>query len=281
MFTLSPLDATSLLGGESFLIPIRLSYNGISVTLKALVDTGANGYLFINNRLADRFRASTGAPQGKLGTPRYLTSYKEGSAREKVDSQTTAHLWVQGARWLNEPFIEVRLGDTDVILGRKWLKERSALPDCEDQVLLWKRPPPMALPSKDITIRLGAHKLDPRRQSEMIHRDKKIAAAEKRASNGYQKERDGSRLRDVLVAPIIPTRTMGSTFSYDKKASLKKMALALEGLEYLVRPPPAKRPSDKPNSDLTRTESGSRTQPIRCIDPCDPGLRQTRQADTS
>ncbi len=282
VFTLAPLDSASLLGGESFLIPIRLSYNGISVVLKALVDTGANRYLFINNRLADRFRASTGAPQGKLETPRYLTSYKEGSAREKVDSQTTAHLWVQGARWLNEPFIEVRLGDTDVILGRKWLKERSALPDCEDQVLLWKRPPPMALPSKDITIRLSAHELDPRRQSEMIRRDGKIAAAEKRASDGCQKERVGLGLMDVLVAPMKPKRTIGSTFSYDKKASLKKMALALEGLEYLVRPPPRQeRSPDKYDPDFRRAESGSRTQPIGGIDPRDPGLCQTCQADAS
>ncbi len=61
------------------------------------------------------------------------------------------------------------------------------------------------------------------------------------------------------MAPIIPTRTMGSTFSYDKKASLKKMALALEGLEYLVRPPPAKRDrrtSPIPTSPEQRAEAG-------------------------
>ncbi len=54
------------MGGKQFLVSCTLSMNGFGVSLSALADTGANGFLFVNRTLAGRLSDALGVKIQRL-----------------------------------------------------------------------------------------------------------------------------------------------------------------------------------------------------------------------
>ena len=50
------IDLRKLLGGPSLIVKYILAYRGLVTTIKGLIDTRANGYLFINKRVVKTLR---------------------------------------------------------------------------------------------------------------------------------------------------------------------------------------------------------------------------------
>ena len=50
------IDLRKLLGGPSLIVKCILAYGGLATIIKRLIDTRANGYLFINKRVAKTLR---------------------------------------------------------------------------------------------------------------------------------------------------------------------------------------------------------------------------------
>jgi hypothetical protein len=46
------VDLSQLLGGEAFTLPCTISNNGLGIKTTSLIDTGANGYTFIDLKFA-------------------------------------------------------------------------------------------------------------------------------------------------------------------------------------------------------------------------------------
>jgi len=46
------VDLSQLLGGDSFTFPCTISSNGLGIKTRTLIDTGANGYAFIDTEFA-------------------------------------------------------------------------------------------------------------------------------------------------------------------------------------------------------------------------------------
>ena len=46
------LDLSQLVGGEALTMPCTISNNGLGIKTRTLIDTGANGFIFIDQQLA-------------------------------------------------------------------------------------------------------------------------------------------------------------------------------------------------------------------------------------
>jgi hypothetical protein len=44
------VNLSQLLGGEAFILPYIVSNNGLGIKTSSLINTGANGYTFINSK---------------------------------------------------------------------------------------------------------------------------------------------------------------------------------------------------------------------------------------
>jgi predicted aspartyl protease len=63
------VNLSQLVGGQSFTMPYTISKNGLGIKTRTLVDTGVNGYIFIDSRLAQKASQFLDAPIRTLGTP--------------------------------------------------------------------------------------------------------------------------------------------------------------------------------------------------------------------
>ena len=63
------IDLRKLLGGPSLTVKYTLAYRGLATIIKRLIDTRANGYLFINKRVAKILRRRFDARHEKIPTP--------------------------------------------------------------------------------------------------------------------------------------------------------------------------------------------------------------------
>ena len=62
------IDLRKLLGGPSLTVKYTLAYRGLTTTIKRLIDTRANGYLFINKRVAKTLRRRFSIRREKIPT---------------------------------------------------------------------------------------------------------------------------------------------------------------------------------------------------------------------
>jgi len=132
------LNLHSLLGreSESFTITYKIVQNGYSVAINTLVDTGANGFVFLDAHLAlliARFFKTRTIP---LKNPCAVRGY-DGKSETPITHAMILNLIVDGRRQLHLPMLIVNLGRHDLILGRKWLATFEVLPDCRRNRLLW------------------------------------------------------------------------------------------------------------------------------------------------
>ena len=95
--------------------------NGFGIELYSLIDTGVNGYLFLNRPLAIYLLRALGTPIHKLpySVPIHGFSNEIGA---KVTHYIRLYLTVDGHRVYNYPFMVLDLGSQDMIIGLKWMK---------------------------------------------------------------------------------------------------------------------------------------------------------------
>jgi predicted aspartyl protease len=112
--------------------------NGHSVTLTALIDSGANGFIFIDTLCARDISPFLGTKPQQLPRTYHVKGY-DGKAQNDISHFTRAHLTVDGRRQYNTPLLILDLGSYDIILGRKWLERFDIGIDCKRRRLIWPK----------------------------------------------------------------------------------------------------------------------------------------------
>lgn len=152
----------------------------MSVTLKALVDSGANGSIFINTPVAIDVAKLFQTTVVPLNSDCRIRGY-DGKTEERVTHAIILHLAVDGRRQANVPMLIANLGQHDMILGRKWCEQHDIWLDVRNRRLVW----PDQRPEID-RIRLACEKVvpqailkrpkpDPRHQQDADRREKLMA----------------------------------------------------------------------------------------------------------
>jgi predicted aspartyl protease len=109
------------MGGKHFTIPCTLSRNGYGVRSSALVDTGANGFAFINRSFATELSKFLGLQPAQIPTSLSIQGY-DGKRATTVSHALILHLTIDKRRQTNLPFYILDIGTHDIILGLKWME---------------------------------------------------------------------------------------------------------------------------------------------------------------
>jgi transposase InsO family protein len=135
-FSLEGFDLRHLLGGQSFTVPVQIAFNGSSVPISSLADSGATGYVFLNSRCALEAAKSLKAPLLPLSSPCDIKGY-DGKTGVPITHAIFLHLWVDGRKFLKVPMLITELGKHDMIIGKNWLAEHDVWLDMKNQKLIW------------------------------------------------------------------------------------------------------------------------------------------------
>jgi len=136
VFDQTLIDLSQLVGGDSFTIPCTLSLNGTGTVVQALNDSGANGFLFVNTRLARDISSFLGAEIIPLAREIPLKGF-DGKASSPVTQALFLNMSIDGRRQLLAPFLIVDIGGHDMIIGRKWFSYFNIHLDIRKRRLLW------------------------------------------------------------------------------------------------------------------------------------------------
>jgi predicted aspartyl protease len=115
---LNSLNPDELVGkeNESFRIGTKIVHNGLAITTKALIDTGANGFAFIDTRFAILIGRHFGLNTIRLETPCAVRGF-DNRNESSVTHAIALNLLIDGRRQLNVPMLIVDLGKHDIIFG--------------------------------------------------------------------------------------------------------------------------------------------------------------------
>jgi hypothetical protein len=106
------------MGGRHFIVPCTLSKNRYGITLSALVNSGANGFVFMDTACANNISTFLNLKPQPLIQPIIPKGFDEHPGKA-VTYMLTLHLSLDGQRQEDIPFIILDLGNHDVILGLK------------------------------------------------------------------------------------------------------------------------------------------------------------------
>lgn len=126
----------SLIGGQPFVLPCKIGHNGIILTTNALIDTGANGYIFINTELAAKLAKRLDIPIQTTPDTCGAEGY-DGQQAQEINQLIQLSLGLDNRRFFQQPFILVHMKH-DVIIGRKFFAKHQALVDCSNRQLIWR-----------------------------------------------------------------------------------------------------------------------------------------------
>lgn len=126
------------MGGKHLAISCTLAKNGYGVISQALIDSGANGFVFINTCCAVDIAKFLGLKTQRLPRAVPVKGY-DGQCGQPVTHYLRLHLSVDGRRQYNVPLLILDLGFHDLILGRKWLAFLDILVDVRRRRLIWPR----------------------------------------------------------------------------------------------------------------------------------------------
>jgi predicted aspartyl protease len=108
------------MGGKHLTTTCTLATNGYSVTSQALIDSGANGFVFIDTLGAADTTKYLGFKTQRLPQPVAVKGY-DGKAGQPISHYLRLHLTIDGRRQYHTPLLTLDLGSHDIIPGRKWL----------------------------------------------------------------------------------------------------------------------------------------------------------------
>jgi hypothetical protein len=137
---ISHVDLTQLIGGKHFTISCTLAYNGYRVQTSALVDSGANGFVFIDTQCATNLARFLDVAFTPLPTPYPVRGF-DGKPGRPATHAIILNLGVARRQQRRIPMLILDLGNHDLILGRKWLSYFDVWLDVRNQRLLWPNQP--------------------------------------------------------------------------------------------------------------------------------------------
>jgi transposase InsO family protein len=110
--------------------------NGYTVVLHTLLDSGANGFAFVDTRCANDLAKFLNLTPTPLPEPIPVKGY-DSKSRATVTHILRTHLIIDGRRQYNLPLLILDLGSHDLILGRKWFDYFRILLDVHNRRLHW------------------------------------------------------------------------------------------------------------------------------------------------
>jgi len=133
---LCEIDLSQLIGGDAFTFSCTISNNGLGIKTSALIDTGANGFVFIDTEFAKTACQFLSLERYLLATPCNVRGF-DGQRADPITDYLVATLIVDGRRQLKVPMLVVKLRGQDLILGRRWAANLDVLIDCKNRRLIW------------------------------------------------------------------------------------------------------------------------------------------------
>ena len=136
---MNKIDLSRLMGSKHFTVPCILSYNGYGINTNTLVDTGANGFSFIDTSFAiDVMKFLNIKPQ-LLAQSIPIKGY-DGKHKSNASHYLVVHLTIDGRCQESIPFIILDLGQHDIILGLRWMAHFDIWLNVREQKLIWPEP---------------------------------------------------------------------------------------------------------------------------------------------
>ena len=112
--------------------------NGYSVSLRTLLDSGANGFAFMNTRCAINIAKFFKLKITPLPQPIPVKGY-DSKSRTYVTHILRMYFTIDGRRQFNLPLLILDLGSHDLILGRKWFDYFRVLLDIYNRRFYWPK----------------------------------------------------------------------------------------------------------------------------------------------
>ncbi|QSZ28608.1 hypothetical protein DSL72_003107 [Monilinia vaccinii-corymbosi] len=193
------LDLTKLIGSQAMTLPCILSKNGYSFRSSALLDSGANGYAFIDTTLLTLlfhlFKPRYQLLENSIGVKGYNSA--QGRA---ITHYTFLNLLIDSRKQSFVPFLITDLGFYSIILNKSWLSESQTKLDCFNRRLEWPSERPLTYSlSRNLLISksdLKQKKINRFAQQDADRRDKKLDA--------YWHRRD-AQLLSTTISTIQPS----------------------------------------------------------------------------
>ena len=123
------IELRHLVGGEQFVTKCLIYFNGIAFQLNALIDCGANGYAFIDQKKAKELQKKIYCLIKRLVQTIPVTSFNDNQAKG-IQQITQANIYIDGRVITQCPFLELDINQYNIILGRRWLAYHDVMPDC-------------------------------------------------------------------------------------------------------------------------------------------------------
>lgn len=255
------------MGGGSFRLLGGLSFGGQGVSeLTVLPDTGADGFAFLNKKIAIRVASYTGAQAQRLPTPIVPAGFR--GKREKAITHFICFNLMLDKRILPRiPFLILELGNVDMILGFTWMSYFNVKVDAANRTLEWPTEIPSGYDESPFvrkTIRPFAEilpaKTDQNHQEDARRRETLIELEEKRQASSPCRisTLDTITPEEPITRPDLPLLD-GPTFEKEMEARMKKMEAELSARPepnpiHIKKPPTPGPPKGNPPSTHQITE---------------------------
>jgi predicted aspartyl protease len=194
-----------------------MSRNGIGIRTRTLLDTGANGFVFIDSKLAIELSKHLDAPIRRLETSYHVRGFN-GQRADDITEYIELNLHLDRRTQAKTPMLIANLGNRAMIIGRTWFELYNVLVDCKRQGLVWpENLPPNRTWNKIITVQAQDlfRNHEPHYQEDALCRDSLI---------DYEIRRDAKK-----KAMTADWRTKGTTWVATQEAQYKIMKRELEG----------------------------------------------------
>ena len=164
------------------------------------MDTGAQGYLFLNSKIAASLSTALQQPIRKLPYRVQVRGFKD-QISSHVTQYIRLHMNVDGRKILNCPFIILDLGSQDCIIGIQWLRRFKITLDSDRLRMVWpSKYPPSYDPSPPIPMTLHQATVQDTVHLDVQRRDALWEKQEYRMRNSPNSIR---RIRGLLRLPSV------------------------------------------------------------------------------
>lgn len=130
------LDLSRLLGGKHFLQSILLHSHGAGIQLRSLINTGAQGYLFLNSSFAYTLARKLKVAVTPLPHRIMVKGFSD-QIQTPASYCVRLHITINERTIQNYPFVIMDLGQQDCIIGIQWLRRFKVQLDTQRNRLLW------------------------------------------------------------------------------------------------------------------------------------------------
>jgi hypothetical protein len=231
------------MGGRHFTIPCTLSRNGYGVRSSALVDTGANGFAFIDTSFATQLSKFLNIRPVRIPTPLSIQGY-DGKRATTVSYALILHLTIDRRRQTSLPFYILDIGTHDIILGLKWMEYFNIWLNPPQKRLIWpENEDKLASPPLHREIIAERQAIAPSNVHAVHQRD---VRARNEAIEREDVRRQAGRQVKILTA---------RTHAQDHTNSLRKMEKELRDVTTSTTKPRVRRPpprKDLPTIDIAQ-----------------------------